>query len=115
MKSGSACVCVREHGLYGTGILFKECIERVSVISCWHDHIPGQGNPRVDHSACVILTEVETLPESPGKNTSILGSILVVYFFSSASGEWQPGSMQALILMRAVGLMGWFQVGKRIA
>ena len=71
MKSGSACVCVREHGLYGTGILFKECIGRVSVISCWHDHIPGQGNPRVDHdalalpslnSACVILTEVETLP-----------------------------------------------------
>ena len=124
VKSGSACVCVREHGLYGTGILFKECIERVSVISCWHDHTPGQGNPRVDHdalalpslnSACVILTEVETLPESPGKNTSILGSILVVYFFSSASGEWQPGSMQALILMRAVGLMGWFQVGKRIA
>ena len=65
VKSGSACVCVREHGLYGTGILFKECIERVSVISCWHDHIPGQGNPRVDHYAhgiAVSKFEVETLP-----------------------------------------------------
>ena len=56
VKSGSACVCVREHGLYGTGILFKECIERVSVISCWHDHTPGQGNPRVHHYGITLLS-----------------------------------------------------------
>ena len=68
MKSGSACVCVREHGLYGTGILFKECIGRVSVISCWHDHIPGQGNPRVDHDALALPSQKKKtfMQKSPG-------------------------------------------------